>query len=108
VSGSSTVFTLNGNILIIGRSGGTGTFNINDGTVTVGSTTANRNLAICYDAVSANSATVNMNGGTLNVGSSSQVGNAIAFFQTGETAGETGVFNQTAGTVNAWGGIVFG
>ena len=108
VSGSSTVLTVNGNILIMGRSGGTGTLTINDGTVTVGNTTVNRNLAICYDGVSANSATVNVNGGTLNVGSSSQLANAIAFFQTGETAGETGVMNQTGGTINAWGGIVFG
>lgn len=108
VSGSSTVVTINGNILIIGRSGGTGTLTLNSGTVTVGNTSANRNLAICYDGNSANRATVNVNGGTLNVGSSSQVANAIAFFQTGEAAGETAAMYQTAGTVNAWGGIVFG
>lgn len=108
ISGSSTVFTVNGNILIIGRSGGTGTLNVTDGTVTVGNLTANRNLAIGYDGSAGASGTVNISGGTLNVGSSSMLGNEIAFFQTGASPTATALYNQTAGTVNAWGGIIFG
>src|SRR5215469_14996846 len=80
ISGSSTIFTVNGNILIIGRAGGTGTLNVTDGTVTVGNLTANRNLAICYDGSAGASGTVNVSGGTLNVGSSSMLGNQLAFF----------------------------
>src|SRR5262249_171261 len=60
ISGSSTMFTVNGNILIIGRAGGTGTLNVTDGTVTVGNLTANRNLAICYDGSAGASGTVNV------------------------------------------------
>ena len=114
VSGSSTVFTPNGNFLFIGRTfgspavGGQGTLTLNDGTVNAGNTAATpRNLAICYDGMSGESGTVNVNGGTLNVGGSG-INAAIGFFQTGEVAGETGAMYQTGGTVNAWGGIIFG
>ena len=108
VSGSSTVVTINGNILIIGRSSGTGTLILNDGTTSVGNLTASRNLAICYDGSSGSSGTVDVNGGTLNVGSPSKLGNQIDFFQTGATPGATAVMTQTGGVVNAWGGIIFG
>jgi autotransporter-associated beta strand protein len=108
ISGSSTVFTVNGNILIIGRAGGTGTLNVTDGTVTVGNLTANRNLAICYDGSAGASGTVNISGGTLNVGSSSMLNNQIDFFQTAANPTATALYNQTGGTVNAWGGIIFG
>jgi autotransporter-associated beta strand protein len=112
ISGSSTVFTVNGNILIIGRSGGAGKLVLNDGTATVGNLTANRNLAINYDGATSgsliSSGTVLMNGGTLNVGGSSMLGNRIAFFQTAATAGATALLNQTGGTINTWGGVIFG
>lgn len=68
------------------------------------------NLAICYDAYANESGTVNVNGGTLSVGSSS-FASQIAFFDTtatGPPTSSTAVMNQTAGVVNAWGGIVFG
>jgi autotransporter-associated beta strand protein len=109
VSGSSTVVTINGNILIIGRSGGTGTLNVNGGTMTVGNATANRNLAICYDATAGSSGTVNVSGGSLVVGSTSQLNNAIAFFDTQpSTAANTGTLSQTGGNVLAYGGVIFG
>lgn len=108
ISGSSTVFTVNGNILIIGRATGTGTLNINDGTSTVGNTTANRNLAINYDSSASSSGTVNVNGGVLNVGSASQLGNRINFFQTAGTGPATATLTQTGGQINTWGGVQFG
>src|ERR1017187_8974772 len=106
VSGSSTVVTINGNILIIGRATGSGTLILNDGTVTVGNTTA-RNLGICYDA-NTSSGTVNVNGGTLNVGNSSHLNSLIDFVETAGGPGGTAVMTQTGGVVNAWGGILFG
>src|ERR1019366_9150426 len=106
VSGSSTVVTINGNILIIGRATGSGTLVLNDGTVTVGNTTA-RNLGICYDA-NTSSGTVNVNGGTLNVGNSSHLTSVIDFVETAGGPGGTAVMTQTGGVVNAWGGVLFG
>ncbi|HVM50558.1 MAG TPA: autotransporter-associated beta strand repeat-containing protein, partial [Candidatus Acidoferrum sp.] len=106
VSGSSTVVTINGNFLIIGRSGGTGTLVINDGTVNAGIGATAHNLAISYD-VNGSTGIVNVNGGTLNVGTSSTA-SAISFFQTGGTGGGSATLNQTAGILNAWGGMVFG
>jgi autotransporter-associated beta strand protein len=111
VSGSSTVVTINGNILIIGRSSGSGTLNLSGGTFTVGNTTANRNLAINYDSSGNSSAVVNVSGGTLNVGGPNQIANAIDFFDTasaGAGSGATATLIQTNGTVFAWGGVVFG
>ena len=108
ISGSSTILTVNGNFLMVGRSGGQGTLTLNSGTVNTGNTTAApKNMAICYDGNSTGTGTVNVNGGTLNVGGSS-VNAAIAFYQIGAVAGETAALNQTGGTVNAWGGIIFG
>ncbi len=106
LSGSSTIFTVNGNILIIGRSGGSGTLTINDGTATIGNTTA-RNLGICYDG-NGSTGIVNVNGGSLNVGNASHTTSLVNFVETAAGPGGTGVMTQTAGTVNAWGGILFG
>ncbi len=108
VSGSSTIVTINGNILIIGRQGGTGTLNVSNGTVSVGNLIASRNLAIDYDGSAGSSGTVNMSGGTLNVGSTTQLANQIALYQTGASAGSSSTMNHTGGTINTWGGIIFG
>ena len=109
VSGSSTVVTINGNILIIGRSSGTGTLNVQGGTVTVGNLTASRNLAIDYDGSAGSSGTVNVSGGTLNVGSTGQSANQIAFFQSGaSTSTSTGTLNLTGGSITSYGGMTFG
>lgn len=111
VSGSATA-TFNGNIFIIGRSGGAGTLIItNDASVTIGNSTANRNLAIDYDSSANSSGVVDVNGGTLTVGSGSEAANVIDFFDTagsGVGSGATAILNQTAGTINAYNGIVFG
>jgi autotransporter-associated beta strand protein len=109
VSGSSTVATFNGNVFIIGRSGGSGTLAVQDGTVNIGTSTTARNLAIVYDANANGNATVNVSGGVLNVGTAGQLASQIAFFDTGSSlASETGVLTQSGGTINAWGGIVIG
>jgi autotransporter-associated beta strand protein len=100
----------NGGIFIVGRASGQGTLTLQTGgAVNVGTTKA-ENLAICFDAYPSESGTVNVNGGTLTVGSSS-FASQIAFFDTsasGPPTGSTAVMNQTAGVVNAYGGIVFG
>ena len=100
----------NGGIFIVGRASGQGTLTLQTGgAVNVGTTKA-ENLAICFDAYPSESGTVNVNGGTLTVGSSS-FASQIAFFDTsasGPPTGSTAVMNQTAGMVNAYGGIVFG
>jgi fibronectin-binding autotransporter adhesin len=110
VSGSSTV-TVNGNVFIIGRSGGSGALTIgNGGAVNVGIGSTARALAIVYDGNAADSGTVNVYGGTLTVGSPSLTAStsAIDFFDTGEAAGATATMIQTNGVVFAWGGILFG
>jgi autotransporter-associated beta strand protein len=102
--------TVNGQVLFVGRAAGTGTLNLTNGAVNVGIGSTARNLAICYDAYAGESGTVNVNGGTLTVGSATTP-SQIAFFNTtstGPPTGSTAVMTQTAGTVNAWGGIVFG
>lgn len=108
--GGSASATFNGNIFIIARSGGTGVLTItNNASVTMGNSTASRNLAIDYDSSANSSATVNVYGGTLTVGSSSETGNVIDFFDTGSGGtGATAVLNQTGGVINAMNGIVFG
>ena len=111
VSGSATA-TFNGNIYIIGRASGSGTLILtNNASVTIGNSTANRNLAINYDSSASSSGTVNVYGGTLTVGSGSQTANVIDFFDTaasGAGSGATAILNQTGGTINAVNGIVFG
>ena len=107
---SNATLTVNGNILIIARSGGNGTLTMENGSgVNVGPTTA-RPLAIVYDGNSGDSGTVNVYGGTLTVGSPTltTTTSAIDFFDTGEATGSTAVMIQTNGTVFAWGGIFFG
>jgi autotransporter-associated beta strand protein len=109
VSGSATA-TINGGIFIIGRATGSGTLILtNNASVTIGNITASRNLAINYDSSANSSGIVDVNGGTLTVGSGSQAANVIDFFDTtGSGVGATAVLNQTAGTINAVNGIVFG
>src|ERR1035441_9761496 len=111
VSGSATA-TFNGNIYIIGRSGGSGTLILtNSASVTIGNSTANRNLAINFDSSAGSSGTVNVYNGTLTVGSGLQPLNVIDFFDTagsGVGSGATATLNQTGGTINAVNGIVFG
>jgi autotransporter-associated beta strand protein len=111
VSGSATA-TINGGIFIIGRATGSGTLILtNNASVTIGNSTANRNLAINYDSSASSSGTVNVYGGTLTVGSGLQPLNVIDFFDTagsGVGSGATATLNQTGGTINAVNGIVFG
>ena len=99
----------NGGIFIIGRGAGTGTLIIqNGGTVDVGTTKAEP-LAINFDGNAGNVATVDVQGGTLQVDSSSFFGSKILFYDSGAAASNsTAVLTQEGGTINAWGGIVFG
>jgi autotransporter-associated beta strand protein len=115
-SGSLTVnngatLTASGNVLIIGRSGGSGTLTLNNGTVNVGiSGGTARPLALCYDNNGTSSGTLNVFGGTLNVGlfGSPSLNGPIEFFQGGSTGTATAIMNQTNGEILAWGGITFG
>ncbi|HEX4122424.1 MAG TPA: autotransporter-associated beta strand repeat-containing protein [Verrucomicrobiae bacterium] len=107
---SNATLTSSGNVVIIGRSGGSGTLTLDDGFVNVGVTAAHP-LAINYEGSANSHGTLNVYGGTLTVGSDSLTGttSAIDFFDTvGGSAGATAMMLQTNGVVFAWGGIQFG
>lgn len=112
VTGSNTTFTMSGANLIVARGGATGTFTVANGATasTAVSTSSGQNdyLVLCNDN-SSDRATVIVSGGTLNVGTSaSTAGGILEMLPAGSGANSWAVFNQTGGTVNAWGGILIG
>lgn len=113
VTGPSTTFTMNNANLLDGRAGGQGTFIVSNGATvaTLESSSSGQNDAVvlCNDSSGHESGVLDVYGGTVNVGaSSSSTGGMIQMIPSGATATEYAIYNQTGGTVNAWGGVFFG
>lgn len=99
------------NKIIIARTGATGALTLNNGIInfwTSGSG-ANSIIAVCNNEANAGDhASLNVNGGTLNVGAPGATGAQIQMMSGGSSPGQTALFNQTGGTVLAYGEIMFG
>jgi autotransporter-associated beta strand protein len=105
------------NKIVLGRSGGTGTFTLNAGTVNFWSAgsgdngNANSLIAIPNNDAGLNHGTLIVNGGTFNIGGPASVTAArdqIQMMSGGGANGATAFFTQTGGIVNDWGGILIG
>lgn len=119
VSDNTGAFTINGGTLnvtgdkiIVCRSGGTGTLTLNSGAINFwtgasGSVSANAVVAIPNNDNGANKANVYVNGGTFTIGNSGYAAQ-IQLMAGGSSSTEYGILSQSAGTILAYGGIVFG
>jgi autotransporter-associated beta strand protein len=105
------------NKIVIARSGGTGTFTLNAGTVNFWSAgsgdngNANSLIAIPNNDAGLNHGTLFVNGGTFNIGGPASLTAArdqIQMMSGGGANGATAFFTQTGGVVNDWGGILIG
>lgn len=112
-TGPATTFTMAGANLMVARGGAHGTFIMSNGvTVATAASTIsgqNDNLVLVDDNGNGNQAVFDVYGGTLTVGqSTSTTGGVIEMIPSGAGSSASATFNQTNGTVNAWGGIFFG
>ncbi len=106
LNGTAASLTMNNGDLTIGRSGQSGTLNIQNGTANIGTTSARSLNLAAADANGNNHATLNVRGGTLNVGAI-EIASLINLMTSGSASGQTATMTISGGTANVQ-GIQFG